>query len=62
MDDTGKHEFKEIVWIRTVEIGMPLEYRVAIAQLYEQVRGQPKLENGFSKHFLSNMGVITYTF
>ena len=30
-----------------VEIGMSLEYRVAIAQLYEQVRYQLKIENGF---------------
>ena len=40
-----------------VEIGMPLEYRVAIARLYEQVRCQLKIENDFSEHFLSNMGV-----
>ena len=45
-----------------VEIGMSLEYQFAIAQLYEQVKCQQKNENGFSKHFLSNMGVITYTF
>ena len=40
-----------------VEIGMPLEIRVAIARSYEQVRCQLKFENGISKHFLSNMGV-----
>ena len=40
-----------------VEIGMPLEYRVAIAWLYEQVRCQLKTENGFLEHSLSNMGV-----
>ena len=45
------------LWNRMVEIGMPLEYRVAIAQLYEQVRCQLKIENGFLEHFLSNMGV-----
>ena len=36
---------------------MPLEYRVAIARLYEQVRSQLKIENGFSIYFLHNMGV-----
>ena len=30
-----------------VEIGMPFEYRVAIAQLYEQVRCQLKIKKGF---------------
>ena len=40
-----------------VEIDMPLEYRVVVARLYEQVECQLKMDSGFSKHFLSNMGV-----
>ena len=52
MDDTGKHEFKEIVWIRTVEIGMPLESRVAIGKLYEQTGCKLKTDNVFFFSFL----------
>ena len=36
---------------------MSLEYSAVVAQLYEQVRCQLKIENGFLEHFLSNMGV-----
>ena len=36
---------------------MSLEYQVAIAHLYEQVKCQLKMDSGFSKYFLSNMGV-----
>ena len=43
------------LWNRMAEIDMPLEYRVA--RLYEQVKCQLKMDSGFSKHFLSNMGV-----
>ena len=35
---------------------MLLEYRLVIAQLYEQVKSQLEMNNGFSKYFLSNMG------
>ena len=35
-------------WNRMVEIDMPLEYRVAIARLYEQVKCQLKMDSGFS--------------
>jgi hypothetical protein len=45
------------LWNRMVEIGMPLEYRAAIARLYEEVRCQLKIDYGFSDYFLSNMGV-----
>ena len=34
-----------------VGIGMPLEYQVAIAQLYEHVRCQSKIENDILEHF-----------
>ena len=40
-----------------VEIDMPLEYRVVVACLYEQFKRQLKMDSGFSKHFLNNMGV-----
>ena len=46
------------LWNRMVEIDMPLEYRVVVARLYEQVKCQLKMDSRFSKHFLSNvMGV-----
>ena len=44
------------LWNRMVEIDMPLEYRV-VARPYEQVKCQLKMDSGFSKYFLSNMGV-----
>ena len=36
---------------------LALQYRVAIARLYEQVRCRLKTDNDFSEHFFSNMGV-----
>ena len=45
------------LWNRMIEIDMPLEYKVVIARLYEHVKCQLKMDSGFSKHFLSNMGV-----
>ena len=45
------------LWNRMVEIGMPSEYRVAVARLYEEIRCQLETENGFSEYFLSNMVV-----
>ena len=35
---------------------MSIEYRVIVAQLYEQVKCQLKMKNGFSKYFLRNVG------
>ena len=39
-----------------VEIDMPLECRVVVARLYEQVKCELKMDDGFSKYFLSYMG------
>jgi hypothetical protein len=52
-DTVIKSEF----WNRMVEIGMSLEYRVAIACSYEEVRCQLKTDHGFFEYFLSNIGV-----
>ena len=44
------------LYYRMVEIDMSLGYRV-VTCLHEQVKCQLKMDSGFSKNFLSNMGV-----
>ena len=45
------------IWKRRLEIKMALEYRLAIvAQLYEQVRCQLKMDSGILKYFLEQHG------
>ena len=39
------------LWNRMVEIDMPLEYRVVVPRIYEQVKCQLKMDGGFSKYF-----------
>ena len=45
------------LWQRMEQIEVPKHLRLAVAQLYKQVRCQLKTQNGLSKEFYSNMGV-----
>ena len=48
---------REGLWQRMEHIGVPMHLRVAVAQLYKEVRCQLKTQTGFSRAFSSNMGV-----
>ena len=48
---------KSKFWRRLIEVTMPLQYRVVVPHLYELVKCQCKMDSGFSKYFLSNMGL-----
>lgn len=49
------------LWQRMEHIGVPMHLRVAVAQLYQQVRCQLKTQTGLSKEFLSMTTRIMHT-